>query len=170
MSTRARRGLIIIALVIAPFILGLLLTYQVIWIPLPTDMADSLAVGYQEGPRLALPVGSVPLQGQAVIPQEFPSNPIPADEVSIQRGQILYSIHCALCHGDQGRGDGPLAGYFTDTPARLSSPEAAAEFDGSVFLMITQGVSEMPPLAENLTVRERWDVINFVRTLAAGAQ
>jgi len=170
MSIRARRGLIIIGVFLAPFIVALLLTYQVIWIPLPTDMADSPAVGYQEGPRIAPPSGSVPIQGQAVIPEEFPSNPLPADEVSLQRGEILFSIHCALCHGAQGRGDGPLAGYFTDTPARLSGPEASAEFDGSVYLMITKGVGEMPPLAENLTVRERWDVINFIRTLAAGLE
>jgi mono/diheme cytochrome c family protein len=167
MSTRTRRGLIIISLLLAPFIIGLLLTYQVISFQFPTDMSNSLAVGYQEGPRKAPPSGSVPLHGQAGIPAEFPANPIAADDVSLQRGQILYAIHCALCHGEQGSGDGPLARYFSHTPERLSSPEAAAEFDGSVYLMILQGVGEMPPLAENLTVRERWDVINFIRTLAA---
>ena len=170
MNRRTRRGLIIIAIFLSPFIVGLLLTYQVILIPFPTDMADSPAVGYQEGPRLAPPDGSVPLQGLSVIPEEFPSNPVPADEVSLQRGEILFSIHCSLCHGGQGNGDGPLADYFTKTPAQLSGPEASAEFDGSVYLMITQGVGEMPSLAENLTARERWDVINFVRTLAAGPE
>jgi mono/diheme cytochrome c family protein len=28
----------------------------------------------------------------------------------------------------------------------------------------------MPPMNENLTVRERWDVINYIRTLKAAAQ
>jgi len=39
------------------------------------------------------------------------------------------------------------------------------EFDGSVYLTIAQGFGQMPSLAENLTPRERWDVVNYVRTL-----
>ncbi len=170
MSTRARRGLIIIGLVLSPFILGLLFTYQIIRIPIPTDMVNNLAVGYQEGPRLAPPEGAVPMQGEAVIPEEFPTNPVPADEVSLQRGQILYDINCALCHGSQGRGDGPLARYFQRIPQDLGGTAAGGEFDGSVYLVILQGFGQMPPLAENLTARERWDVINYVRTLADQAQ
>ncbi len=167
MSTRMRRGLVILLLLFAPFILALLLTYQVIIIQFPSDLFASIAVGYQEGPRLRVPANSVPVQGLGVIPEEFPVNPIEPDATSLQRGEILYSIHCALCHGDIGLGDGPLAGYFTRTPERLTSDRATAEFDGTVYLMITQGVGEMPALAENLTVRERWDVINFIRTFTA---
>ena len=166
MSTRTRRGIVILLLIFTPFLFALLLTYQVIVIPFPSDMADSPAIGYQEGPRLMVPDGSVPVQGLGVIPGEFPVNPVISDDISLQRGGILYRIHCALCHGETGRGDGPLADYFTKTPERLSSPRASAEFDGTVYLMILQGVGEMPSLAENLTVRERWDVINYIRTLS----
>ena len=167
MSPRARRGLIILGLLLLPFVLGLLFTYQVIRISFPTDMAESPAIGYQEGPRLAAAAGAVPLGGEVVIPEEFPSNPVPADAASLQRGEILFDIHCALCHGSGGKGDGPLAKYFIRTPENLVGERASAEFDGSVYLIIQQGFGEMPPLAENLTVRERWDVINYVRTLPA---
>lgn len=168
MSPRARRGLIILGLLLLPFVLGLLFTYQIIRISFPTDMAESPAIGYQEGPRLPAPAGAVPLQGEAVIPEEFPVNPIPADASSLQRGEILYDMHCGLCHGPGGTGDGPLAKYFPRTPENLVGERASAEFDGSVYLVIQQGFGEMPPLAENLTVRERWDVINYVRTLPTG--
>lgn len=170
MSTRLQRGLIIIGILMVPFFLGLLFTFQVIRTPFPTDMMDSPAVGYQEAPRLSPPENSVPIQGEAVIPEEFPVNPIPADETSLQRGEILYQIHCALCHGDTGRGDGPLAHYFSRTPEDLGGSKAAAEFDGSVFLAIQQGFGEMPPLSENLTTREMWDVINFTRTLTTSGE
>lgn len=30
-------------------------------------------------------------------------------DVSAARGQVLYETHCAPCHGDSGKGDGPLA-------------------------------------------------------------
>ena len=170
MTPRTRRGLAIIGLVLSPFLVGLLLTYQIIRIPIRTDMAQSLAIGYQEGPRILPPQGAVPFQGEAVIPEEFPSNPVLADDVSLQRGKILYDIHCALCHGGQGHGDGPLSAYFGRTPENLISSEATAEFDGSVYLTILQGFGEMPSLAENLTVRERWDVINYIRTLPSGGR
>lgn len=170
MTTRTRRGLIILGLLLIPAILALLFTYQVIRIPFPTDMQDSLAVGYQEGPRILPPDGAVPIQGEPIIPEEFPINPIPADEVSLQRGEILFQIHCALCHGTSGQGDGPLAHYFARTPENLVGSKTAAEFDGSVYLAIQQGFGEMPSLAENLTDRERWDVINYTRTLPAGEE
>jgi hypothetical protein len=37
--------------------------------------------------------------------------------------------------------------------------------DGSFFLAISNGIDKMPALNENLTVPERWDVVNFLRTL-----
>jgi mono/diheme cytochrome c family protein len=167
MSPRRVRGLAIIGLVLTPFVIGLLFTFEMIKIPFATDMAVQESVDYQEGPRLLPPAGAVPVQGLSVVPEEIPVNPIPADEVSQQRGAILYGLHCQMCHGAQGHGDGPLAKYFDRTPQNLTAPQISAEFDGPVFLTITQGFGQMPSLAENLTPRERWDVVNYVRTLPA---
>ena len=169
MNPRLRRGLLIIGLVLAPFVVGLLFTFEIIKIRFPTDMADQASVNDQEGPRRLPPDGAVPVQGLAVIPEEFPVNPVPADEVSLQRGAILYGIHCQMCHGAQGHGDGPLATYFDRTPQNLTSPHVTAEFDGLVYLTLAQGFGQMPALAENLTPRERWDVVNYVRTLPFGS-
>ncbi len=165
MTPRLRRGLVIIGLVLAPFIIGLLLTFEVIKIPFPTNMAEQPSVGYQEAPRKLPPEGAVPVQGLSVILEEFPANPVSADEISLQRGAILYEIHCQVCHGTQGHGDGPLASYFDRTPQNLTATQITGEFDGSVYLTILQGFGQMPSLAENLTRRERWDVVNYVRTL-----
>jgi mono/diheme cytochrome c family protein len=165
MTPRQKRGLVIIGLVLMPFVIGLLFTFELIKIPFPTDMADQPSVDYQEGPRILPPVGAVPVQGLSVIPEEFPVNPVPSDEVSLQRGAVLYAIHCQLCHGAQGQGDGQLAHYFDRTPQNLTTTQISAEFDGSVYLTIMQGFGQMPSLTENLSPRERWDVINFVRTL-----
>jgi mono/diheme cytochrome c family protein len=167
MNPRLQRGLVIIALVLVPFVVGLLFTYEVIRIPFPSNMTEQPSVDYQEGPRILPPQGAVSVDGLSVIPEEFPVNPIPDDDVSLQRGQILYSIHCQLCHGEQGHGDGPLADHFERTPQNLTGTQISAEFDGSVYLTISQGFGEMPALAENLTPRERWDVVNYTRTLPA---
>lgn len=164
-NPRLQRGLVIIGLVLTPFVVGLLLTFEIIKIPFPTNMADQPSIDYQEGPRILPPNGAVPVQGLSVIPEEFPVNPVPADKVSLERGVILYGIHCRLCHGEQGHGDGPLAHYFDRTPQNLTSAQISGEFDGSVYLTVVQGFGQMPSLAENLTPRERWDIINYVRTL-----
>ncbi|MEJ2708406.1 MAG: cytochrome c [Anaerolineales bacterium] len=165
MTPRLRRGLIIIGLVLLPFVLGLLFTYELIKINFPTNMADQPSANYQEGPRILPPEGSVPVQGLSLIPEEIPVNPVPADQVSLQRGAILYGIHCQLCHGAQGQGDGPLAQYFDRTPENLTGAQITAEFDSSVYLTVMRGFGQMPSLAENLTQRESWDIINYVRTL-----
>ena len=162
-----QRGLLIIAVLITPFIIGLLFTYEIIKIPFATDMDNQVSIDYQENPRLLPPDGAVPVQGLAVIPEEFPINPIPADEVSLQRGKILYDIHCQVCHGALGHGDGPLASYFDRTPQNLTSSQIVAEFDGSVYLTIMNGFGQMPALFENLTPHESWDVVNYVHTLPA---
>lgn len=166
MSERARRGLIFIGLLLLPFIVGLLFTYELIKVKFPTDMEYSPAVDYQEGPRLLPPVDAVPIQGKTIVLDILPINPIPADEVSLQRGEILYSIHCAVCHGDRAQGDGPLVSHYLNRPpGDLTGPNIAAQFDGTLFRTVSQGFGQMPPLAENLTPRERWDVINYLRKL-----
>lgn len=164
-NPRLRRGLLIIGLVLTPFIIGLLFTFEIIKIRFPTDMADQPSILAEEAPRRLPPEGSVPLQGLSVIPEELPVNPVVGDEVSLQRGRILYGFHCQVCHGPEGRGDGPLALYFDRTPQNLTGPQTTAEFDGSVYLTIVEGFGQMPSLTENLTPRERWDVINYLRAL-----
>ncbi len=167
MSLRLRRGLLIIAIISLPFFIGLLLTYEIVKIPFSTDMQNQISINYQEGPRILPPDGAVPVQGLAVIPDEFPTNPIPVDDVSLQRGRFLFAIHCQICHGENGHGDGPLAKYFERTPENLTSSQITAEFDGAVYLTIRNGFGQMPSLSENLAPQETWDVVNFLHTLPA---
>ncbi len=171
MNSRRRRGLLIISIVVAPFIVGLLLTYQIIKIPFPTDMDEQPSVGYQAGPRILPAKDAVPIQGLDIDPDGVPANPIPADQTSLQRGPILYAIHCQLCHGDQGHGDGPLAHYFTKpAPRDLTDPEVTGQADGPLYITILDGYGEMPPLSENVTPREAWDIVNYLRTLPASVE
>jgi len=38
----------------------------------------------------------------------------------VQRGELLYRIHCATCHGGDGRGDGPMGEVLTHRPTDLT--------------------------------------------------
>ena len=118
---------------------------------------------------LPIPAQSIPIEGPAYIAGlGAPDNPIEADEVSIERGKLLYAVNCAQCHGADGSGNGPIAPFLTEKkPANLQSDATQAKSDGTLFLTITNGVPQaMPALNENLTVRERWDVVNYMRTMA----
>jgi mono/diheme cytochrome c family protein len=117
---------------------------------------------------LPVPTGSIPIEGPAYISALGPpSNPVPADQTSLARGAELFNINCTACHGADGKGDGPVAPFLQNKkPVDLTGAIASSLSDGAIFMTITEGTpAGMPALNENLTVRERWDVVNFVRTL-----
>ena len=163
-----KRLLIVLALVAAPLGLGLLFTYDIIKVQWVSFMGIQPSFSSMEQP-LPVPERSIPIEGPAFIPNMgVPKNPVPADEVAIARGAQLFATHCAMCHGTQAQGDGQLSALLANKPFNLTLPLTQSKGDGALFLTITNGVAgRMPALNENLTVRDRWDVINFLRTLAA---
>jgi mono/diheme cytochrome c family protein len=94
-------------------------------------------------------------------------NPIAADAASIAAGKTLYARQCLSCHGDKGKGDGTAAKDLEKTPGDLSSAKVQEQSDGSLFWKITEGRKPMPTFEKELTEDQRWQVINYVRTLSA---
>ncbi len=152
-------------LLVAIGALILLTAYDVIKMPIPTQMNNQDVVGYLQGPRLQAPAESVPIQGPVLIAGQPASQPVPASADSLQRGQILFTRNCVLCHGKDATGSGTLSGYFNPSPANLTGDQVVNMSDSDIFLVITQGRGGMPSLAENLLPIERWDVINHIRSL-----
>ncbi|MCL4239195.1 MAG: DUF3341 domain-containing protein [Anaerolineae bacterium] len=143
----------------------LLLSYDIVRVPWINKMDDTVVVRAQEGPRLAAPVGAVPVQGPVFIAGEPATAPLPASEVSLQRGQMLYGTNCAMCHGLQGDRAGAEVGkYFPEIPQSLGA-RAAILSDQDLFRVIRLGRNRMPGLAENLSPGETWDIVNYVRSL-----
>ncbi len=151
-------------------LLGVLMifAYDVIKIDWIVFMEIQPSYGTQEKP-LPVPARSIPVEGPAYIAAVgAPQNPVAADEVSLARGKQLFETHCATCHGIGGTGNGGVAAFFTQKkPADLTSAAVQQKSDGAIFLTISNGFGFMPALNENFTVRERWDIVNYVRTLKA---
>ncbi len=143
----------------------LLLAYDVIPFNFPTNMAEQDTIAYLQGPRKAASALAVPVQGPALIDGQPATTPVPSSPASIQRGQQLFSITCQVCHGQTGNGLSPIAAFFPTKPADLTGPTVQSMTDDQIYVIITQGFKVMPPMAENLSPAERWDVINYVRTL-----
>jgi len=96
------------------------------------------------------------------------SNPVAADERSLRNGRMQYEINCAVCHGLQGAGDGPVAQFgFPPFPIGATSPTAPALTDGQIFGIIRNGRGLMPSY-NRIEEPERWDLINYLRTLQRG--
>jgi mono/diheme cytochrome c family protein len=147
----------------------LLFSYDVIKLEWISFMEIQPTYKQMENP-LPPPDRSIPVEGPIAIPGlGAPENPTPADEASIARGAELFALHCQMCHGVAGQGNGPIAPFLVKfKPANLASAVAQSKSDGSLFLTISNGLDgRMPALNENLTVSERWDVVNFIRTLQA---
>ena len=147
----------------------LLFTYDVIKLDWPSFMEIQPSYRPMEDP-LPVPARSIPIDGPITISGlPAPQNPMSGDEASIRRGKELFTINCQMCHGVTGEGTGPIAPFLINfKPANLTSDLVQSKSDGSIFLTISNGLDgRMPPLNENLTVSERWDVVNYVRTLKA---
>jgi putative copper resistance protein D len=95
---------------------------------------------------------------------------VPYQAVSVASGEALYRAHCATCHGPGGRGDGPGGAGLPKPPADLTAAHAAQHTAGDMFWWLTHGIppAGMPPFGAVLSEEERWDLINFIRTLGAG--
>lgn len=147
----------------------LIFTYDVIKIEWISFMEIQPTYKQMENP-LPPPERSIPVEGPVSIPNMgAPENPTTADEASVTRGAELFALHCQMCHGPAGDGNGTVAPFLIKyKPANLTTDVVQSKSDGSMFLTISNGLDgRMPALNENLTVSERWDVVNFLRTLKA---
>ena len=162
-----RLAMIFVAAGVA-FAVILIFSFDIIKIDWPSFMEIQPSYRPMENP-LPPPVRSIPVEGPIAIPgMGAPENPNTADDASITRGKELFVINCRMCHGQTGEGTGPIAPFLANKPANLTSPVVLSKSDGSMFLTITNGITgKMPPLNENLLVSERWDVVNYIRTLKA---
>jgi mono/diheme cytochrome c family protein len=121
----------------------------------------------------SMPTGSLPRHGGQLYysPADRDAaaarrNPVAATPESVKRGEALFTIYCTPCHGTSGRGDGPVSTRFVP-PADLTNPDLQkVRTDGYWQSYLSVGGAVMPSYGEALSPEERWDVVNYVRTLA----
>jgi mono/diheme cytochrome c family protein len=106
-----------------------------------------------------------------VIPPEPPTSP-----ESVKRGgELFQSMNCWLCHGKEGRGNGPSASSLTDskgnpiTPFDLSSGMRfkCGDTDQGLFRDLTTGIdgTPMPSFSDALKPDQIWDIVHYIHTL-----
>lgn len=97
-------------------------------------------------------------------------SPITADPRAIERGKALYATHCASCHGQQGKGDGPKSDYASDLTDDLRTE---LNTDGVLFYKIWNGrikygkgpTEDMPAFERTLDKEQVWTLVEYLKVL-----
>jgi copper transport protein len=99
-------------------------------------------------------------------------NPIPPTADSLAKGKAIFQQNCMPCHGPAGLGDGPAGLLLNPRPANLQQHMIpGVHTDGQIFDWITGGYpgSAMPAFGDKLTEEDRWNLLNYIRTLVPGS-
>lgn len=90
-------------------------------------------------------------------------SPLVADQIDEERGKELFTIYCAICHGEAGDGKGNLSKRekFLGVPSYKDREITV----GSVFHVATYGINAMGSHANQLSKEERWQVADYVMKL-----
>ena len=153
---------------------------QAAWLILMIGLlCSSLTASVKAHPTLRLGIG-VPLAllmlGLGIFYLRLPisvesalTNPIPPNSESVEAGQALFSTYCVPCHGETGKGDGPLGVVLNPRPADLTQHAIpGVHTDAQLYEWITNGFpgSRMPAFKATLSDTDRWNLVNFMRTMA----
>lgn len=119
------------------------------------------------------------------------SNPVPATMENLAEGRALYElasrpVPCAECHGIAGDGQGPLARHLDPKPSNFTCGFYVDVPDGQLFWSIREGsnftqpehghgeikrpgrrITAMRPHRYDLTERETWQLVTYLRTFRA---
>ncbi|MFO0832946.1 MAG: cytochrome c [Phycisphaerales bacterium] len=95
------------------------------------------------------------------------TSPVAASAESVAAGRAVFQKECRACHGEAGKGDGPKAATLDKNPGDLTADGVQSQSDGALFWKITEGRSPMPATKSLLTDDQRWQVVTYLRTLAA---
>jgi len=130
---------------------------------------------FRNGQQAQLPAeGSIP---RGFTPEEYPDtieglemaranlkSPLTQiTEADQAEARQLYTIYCAICHGDSGDGQGNLVKRekFLGVPSYTDRELT----EGGIYHVITYGLNSMGPHKNQLSQHERWLVTDYVLKL-----
>ena len=140
----------------------------------------------QEPPRLTSPDGAVPHKAasdpraytrEIVLANEAYAelaNPIARTPETQQRGEELFRVNCAFCHGSQGEGDGPVSVKLREhggiPAANLKTGSARLKPPGELFRLVSVGGNTatrfgMARFRLLLSPEDRWLLVDYVLSL-----
>ena len=131
---------------------------------------------FENGQEAKLPVeGTVP---RGWMPYEYDNdsesmadakenltNPLAYTQDNLNEGKQLYTVYCAVCHGDTGDGQGILAEREKILGVPSYDDAGRAITEGSVYHVIYYGLNSMGSYAAQTSEEERWKITHYVMNL-----
>lgn len=93
-------------------------------------------------------------------------NPLAGDVSVLKEAKKLYVTYCSPCHGNTGKGNGIASASINPKPADHTSSTVQSESDGSLYWKLTEGHAPMPSYKQALPDIQRWELVNYIRSLA----
>lgn len=105
-------------------------------------------------------------EGLALAKAEL-KNPLEITEENLAAGAQLFTVYCAVCHGDNGDGKGILATRekFLGIPSYADAGRTIVP--GGIFHVQTYGLNAMGSYASQVSAKERWQITMHVMDLKA---
>lgn len=96
-------------------------------------------------------------------------SPVRGDAATLAAGRQIYAQNCAVCHGVEGKGDGPSAVALNPKPVDLTV-HARLHAEGELFWWVSNGIPGTGmPAWTGLSDLSKWQVISYIRTLGLPA-
>jgi len=135
--------------------------------------AQAMTTFFQDGFSMREPVVGTVARGFKPYPYPADSvilaennliNPLEYTEENLNAGKAKYNTFCSPCHDYHGTGQARLNGQFPNPPS-LHSDRARNWKDGHIYHVITMGQNTMPAYNKQLSEKERWQIVLYVRAL-----
>lgn len=97
-------------------------------------------------------------------------NPLDSTTINMKEAERLFLVNCAICHGPKLDGQGPLfaSGVYVAQPAVLvGNPKYETMAEGTMFHSVTYGKNQMGSYASQLSTKQRWMVIAYIKSKQA---
>lgn len=151
-------------------ILTVILTATAAALPFSDDMVENQLNSGQvvrKRPEGTVPVGSLDyILADNKEEAKVLKNPVVADEYSVKRGERLFQVNCAACHGEISLTEHKAypAGAMMGAP-NLALENYHSRTDGEIYSAVHFGNLIMPAVGWKISPSETWDIVNYVRSV-----
>jgi mono/diheme cytochrome c family protein len=99
-------------------------------------------------------------------------NPLDSASIDKTEAERLYLVNCGICHGTKLDGNGPLwkggDGPFPAAPKNFMADDMKKMAEGTMFHSVTFGKNLMGSYASQLSTKQRWMVIAYIKSKQGG--
>jgi len=91
--------------------------------------------------------------------------PFPVDAAVLDRGQERFNIYCTPCHDRTASGHGMVVQRGYKQPPSFHIDRLRSAPPGYFFDVITNGFGAMPDYKVQISPRDRWNIVAYIRAL-----